>query len=485
MATRINSETDRTDESRDSKESRDKARAELISPRRIPVMDEDRVHRTQLFGAFLEAHYPSQQSKALMKWRASPFHSLPQLYCSNELVRSAVEAVCFAHFASRANDRVLVQHARLCHGKALALLTGELTRRRHRPQDVVLAILVTTLYDECDPPYPHSQDAWAAHYWGIEQYLATCGPSSLNMTNDDARRIFPQFHISMFFLGVAHRRATRFSQLRWRQPGTVDSRDREYMTNQSTTVTLFRHASLLPAILGTVDGVLGRPFQEKAIERVCARIESLLTLLSYWFEFESGFAGQHPPTSEVRSDVLYEHNQIRCAMACSGVFPTCYSFPRSLTEGDVEFTIYTMCCLILDCTLLRLAYFHPNSQAVSRFRSVQQIKDSAYGRAVDLCQSVYDLSEWSSIGKIGYVDLLVGLAHNFFMETGAARELGWCQAVECAIKLRLEELRATQPPSLCHIGKLVPGVARSALYRMRDLDSSATVRPSPAVYVNF
>lgn len=237
---------------------------------------------------------------------------------------------------------------------------------------------------------------------------------------------------------------------------------------------LFRITSAVPGIMEKADFLTDGFPSEKDIESVCAEIEDLRYLLARWYqdEIDRGAPNLKPSCSYIEDIDTIDCNPIVCVMAHHSALQYHYQFAGNASR---PYRTYCKCLVFLDLTLLRLAHFFPNSPAITSQRALCDIQQDTHDRAMDLCRSVYALCRTDSMALLGYIQLLVEIAHNLFMETGAATELGWCQSVLLAIQLRLNEMRATQPPPLCRIWDVIPGISSAGHFRARRIGLLATV----------
>lgn len=424
--------------------------SQISSARLVPVISEGHVWHKQLVDIFLQSYYPRRQLTGAL------VSHLPGLQSSPQLVRSAIEAFCLAHVATYTRDETLSHYAQTCHGATLAALNREMGQsvRRHRPGDVILAIFMTVIYPEPAPHVSLEHRAWAAHLRGIVQYTAFCGSSAFEKPTPIDQVMLGSVQESALFLGLAQRKPMGVETLDWFQ----DKADRSDVELKP----LEYHAQRLPAILYDVDRLVGGGLPERELRRVFACIESLRLDLDHWFERVNG--SQHPPLQATDDIVCDDDNAVHLIIANGKVFPACYQFSPPLTRRS--YATYCMCSLILDATYLHLAYFVPPARAQFP-RPPQAVEAAAYEHAANLCRSIHSCTDTSSIAVTKYASLLLELALNFFMELGAVKELGWCQAVQCAIKLRLHELRSSRPPSLCRLSEVIPQIAHAAHFRAR------------------
>lgn len=129
--------------------------------------------------------------------------------------------------------------------------------------------------------------------------------------------------------------------------------------------------------------------------------------------------------------------------------------------------VYWMLCLIIDCALLRLMYFRPETEAFIKPRRRAETERDAASRAKYLCRAAYFWTRGDSQGNLGFADAIVALAECFFSETSSIKELGWCQSVRVAIQMHYNRLRQKQPKTLCRVGDMAVDIAPSAKFKTK------------------
>lgn len=131
-------------------------------------------------------------------------------------------------------------------------------------------------------------------------------------------------------------------------------------------------------------------------------------------------------------------------------------------------SIAAMLRLLVECSLMRVAHMVPSlrDDCVYAVQTTKTLR-KAHKRAVEISQAVPYTSRSKNIATADLLGLVLNLAQNFFEEISDSELVNWCQMARGALRLRLEELKATQPPSLCRISSVSSGIARTGYYQRR------------------
>ena len=309
--------------------------------------------------------------------------------------------------------------------------------------------MLLCFYDDAIPTQ-REPGGWRAHYWGVYEFVKTRGPSCFDMTSPFEQLLFLNLRVPILFLGLARRKGVVLSEPQWNA-----------LFNQSSPAifslgSLFRRALHLPGLLEKADRLIRMTPPHTTPDQLMRDLMDLRTEFISWSVHESSFSDKTATTYDIidMSDIaVFDMNiEEHLVISTNGTFSMHFKF-RSYRVAE-DMTLYWMFCLMLDATLLRLMHFVPITAAYIKPRTTEETKAAATANARYFCRSVYYLSTFNSQAISGYLDTLVALAENYFNELASASELGWCQAIRCATKLRVARLRQSQPRTLCRMGDM-------------------------------
>ena len=437
--------------------------------RNTKAVDASRMDQIQLFSDFLEMHFPTPAAKADLANRRSYLMGLPEIDLSSApMLRSAVEAICYAHAGSNYKDQRLIQQSQRAYGKVLSSLVHSLNSggKKNDPKIIVPSIMLLTLYDDALPE-AHST-GWRAHYWGVHEYLKAIGPSAFPMSEPFSRMLFLNLRIPTMFLGIARRKAVVLSEPKWRALGNVSG------LGASPLGRLYPRALQLPGLLERTDIFLRKNSYADA-KSVMRDLLALRGELLTWSTTESSFADKtisYSTAVDASDDSRFNLDiEEHLVMSTNTTFASYFDFSSYKVAQD--YALYWLFVLILDCALLRLMHFRPDTEALLRPRTRAETERDATTRSKFLCRSAYFFAKFDSQGITSFLDALIALAENFFSEVGAVRELGWCQSVRVANRVRLARLREKQPKTLCRMGDMVGDLAMATKFKTRHVGTSS------------
>ncbi|KAF2163801.1 hypothetical protein M409DRAFT_25982 [Zasmidium cellare ATCC 36951] len=423
---------------------------------------------------FLNTHFPTAEARAGLANRRSYLAALPDIdLTSTPLLRIAIDTLCFAHIGSKTGDMRLVRESQASYGKVLNSLikatsapAGEVPYME--PKAVITSIMLLCLYDD-SIPVPHQEGGWGTHYWGAQQLLRAYGASFLNMAEPFDRLIFWNLRMPTLFAGVARRKAIILGEPQWLALAEANVESRGPLTD------FYRIVMQIPALLERTDNMMAAETDPTETEAICTDICKIRQDVKDWYEEKTrrthGNYLEVPVTftTEEEPNAFDMEIEEHCFMTTSDTFTTFFRFrtPGYLVKNH---TYDILMGLLLDCTLLRLLHFQPESASFLKDLSPDEVERSAYDNARNLCRSIHHYSNFLSLPYVDFTDFLLDMAQNFFEEVGALKELGWCQAVRCATDLRRTRIKNTiQPRTLCRMGDAGPGFAAATRFRTRNI----------------
>ena len=279
------------------------------------------------------------------------------------------------------------------------------------------------------------------------------------------RLLFMNLRVPMIFLGIARRKGVVLSEPQWTA-----------LSNQTgasvvSLAVLYRRALLLPSLLERADLFLRNKPMSTSPGQLMRDLCKLRTDILRWSINDPSFSDKmirNHDTVYVSDVAAFDMNvEEHLVLTTNNIFDSFFKFKSYRFAEDM--TLYWLFCLIIDCTLLRIMQFQPVTEVCIKPRTQAETLRDAHIRARYLCRSVFFYSHYNSQGITGYIDTLVALAKNFFSEIRAVKELGWCQAVRCATKLRVQRLRTFQPRTLCRMGDMADDLATATKFRSRPV----------------
>lgn len=430
-------------------------------------MDASRMDQIQLFSDFLEMHFPTPAAKADLAERRSYLMGLPDIDLSSApMLRNAIEAICYAHAGSNYKDQRLVQASQRAYGRVLSSLVRSLhnSGSQNDPLIIVSSIMLLTMYDDSLPEAQAT--GWRAHYWGVHEYIRAIGPGAFSMSQSFSRMLFLNLRIPTMFLGITKRKAVALGEPKWRALGNLSG------FGSTPLGRLYPRALQLPRLLERTDTLL-RKNEDTDAKQVMRELMHLRAELITWSTTEASFSDrtiQYCTPVDASKDEIFDYGlEEHVAMSTNTTFETLYDFSSFKVAQD--YALYWVFALILDCALLRVMHFRPDSEGFIRPRTRAETERDAATRAKSLCRSVYFFAKFDSQGITSFTDAQVALAESFFTEVSATKELGWCQSVRVANQMRLRRLREKQPKTLCRMGDMVEELAASTRFKSRKIAS--------------
>lgn len=446
----------------------------MAVPTRFATVNGRPARQAQMLSDFINSYFPTTRARAGLADRRSYLAALPDVdLARTPILNMAIQTLCFAHIGAKTGDSRLIKESQDSYGNVLSSLIQATTRPNvnnscFEPKAVITSIMLLCLYDDAVPIPHQGKNGWATHYWGIQQLLQAYGPSILNMDEPFDRLIFWNLRMPCWFLGVARRKAIAMGQSGFLDLSDYSSHSRGPLTD------FYRIAMQIPAVLERTDQQINSSASSDGLRMLCGEIITLREQMNDWFATRICIsADKRLETPELfttaDTDAFDIANQAHCFMSTSTTFEEFFRFraPGYLVKNH---TYLKICLLVLDCTLLRLLHFTPLTESVIRPMSVTEIENDAFAEAADLCRSLHHYSCFEGLAYADWTDFITEIAQNFFEEFGAAKELGWCQAVRVATKLRRDHIKRTvQPKTLCRMGDAGPGFAAATRYRTRHL----------------
>lgn len=431
------------------------------------AVDASRMNQIQLFSDFLEMHFPSPEAKADLANRKSYLMGLPEIDLSSApMLRSAVEAICYAHAGANHKDQRFIQASQKAYGRVLNSLVRCInsSSKQNDPRIIIPSIMLLTMYDDS---LPEAKSAgWRSHYWGVHEYLRASGPSAFSMSEPFSRMLFLNLRVPTMFLGIARRKGVVLSEPKWRALGNVTG------LGATPLGRLYPRALQLPGLLEKTDTFLRKNTYNDA-KQLMRELMGLRGELLTWSMTESSFADKtikyFTPVDASEDDVFDFDIEEHLVMSSNTTFESLFDFSSYKVAQD--YALYWIFALILDCALLRILYFRPDTEAFIKPRTGADTQRDAATRAKYLCRSAYYFAKFDSQGITSFLDATVALAESFFTETSALKELGWCQSIRVANQMRLKRLREKQPKTLCRLGDMVADLALSTRFKTRNIAS--------------
>lgn len=368
--------------------------------------------------------------------------------------------MCLAHVGSRYGEEQLIRGSRSSYAKVLLGLAREVNgaSSRYDARTIMSSIMLLCLYDDNIPSPKSETDGWKAHYSGAINYLQSQGPSVLDMSQPFDRMMYANLRMPNIMIGMARRKAVVLNGPEWRRLASL------HLSQGNCLAGLYHFALQIPALMERVESIIHEKPNPLQVRILCDDLIHLADRFHEWWavwgmDFEADVV--HVSDQDAFDMSIEDH----VFMSTSATF--CSFFKFSTRKYALEMAVYWTFLFILDCTLLRLLHFQPMTPRSAR-DDVHVLLKTLHSIASHLCRSLYHFSSLDSQGTTSHMQLMVRLAHNFFEETGAFKELGWCQAYLCAMGLRMERLKSTQPPTLCRMGDLVDELCNISQFRVRD-----------------
>lgn len=422
-------------------------------------------HKEYLLGSFLQELRPKGTKEEIqIHFSHSAIQRLSSIDRSAPLLRSAVAALCLAHFGKQSADPRVLRCSQIYYGHVLGILRKALSEstksnKAWKPRDVLTGIMLVGLYDESTPANQRGPRPWEVHLWGALQYLQAVGPGSLNLNDTYDLTLLRNLQGASLALGFARRKTLLFSLPEWR------ALRRKHVTKEQTN-DHFGILAVLPTLLERADTLL----EVRSHAPTGTRTDILDSFAQFRTEvntcLRTSFSSEGVDgisTAETAAFDLSVEEHI--VIINSRTFDRFYRFDDR-KKGIAKVRMGTLCWLALllsDCTVLQLLSHGPRDLRSGIL--VNDARQRAHYAADQLCRSVYVLSQLGSIAFAEYTYVLLRVAQAFYEASGSARKMVWCQMCMSATRIRIDRLRSMCPPSLCRIGDLADPLA-SAVRRL-------------------
>jgi hypothetical protein len=337
---------------------------------------------------------------------------------------------------------------------------------RHTPfsdRDVISAILVLSLIDDNACPDSSNSKVWMTHFWGALQYMQSRGRSCLDLEQLYDTNMFRNIRFPALVLSFARREPSLFEQPVWR---TAQSQHIQGLGGNDW----FSMLPPLGRLLHRADALLEcqsfqTPHELHNLRKDFAEFtEPLMAFIDEEFGIVEGKVGVDTVgnTDLTAFDLEIEEH---CFMASHYARLQQFRFlggARQIFRCGVSFFVL----LIANCTIMRLMLRYPHHFTDTNFVALER---QAHTQAQNLCRSVYEYSQLSSLAYAYFQDVFLRLTVTFLEDLERApQELDWTRGCLRALHARIVRMEATQHPSLCRARDLVQDFARAGRYKGRE-----------------
>jgi hypothetical protein len=403
-----------------------------------------------------------------MHRKTSWIAQLPTIDLSSPLMSSAVCSLCLEFEGAKSKNVSMIYASKNAYAKVLAFLKRALSMstNRHTPfsdRDVISAILVLSLIDDNDCPDSSDSKVWMTHFWGAIQYMQSRGRSCLDLERCYDTNMFRNIRFPALVLSFARREPSLFEQREWR---TARS---QYIVGSGGN-DWFSMLPPLGRLLHRADALLECQSHETSHELQMLRkdfadfTQPLMAFIDEEFGVREGRVrvATVDTTNLTTLDPDIEEHRF---MASHFSFLQQFLFlggARQIFRCGVSFFVL----LIANCTIMRLMLRYPHHFIDITMADLEQ---QAHSQAQNLCRSVYEYSQLSSLAYAYFQDVFLRLTEAFLEDFGQApQELEWTRACSKALHARTVRMEATKNPSLCRARDLVQDFARAGRYKSRD-----------------
>jgi hypothetical protein len=341
-----------------------------------------------------------------------------------------------------------------------------MSTNRHTPfsdRDVISAILLLSLIDDNACPDSSNSKVWMTHFWGALQYLQSRGRSCLDLERYYDTNMFRNIRFPALVLSFARREPSLFEQREWR---TARSQHIEGPGGNdwfSMLPPLGRLLHRADALLACQTPAIYHELQDLHND-FAGFTQPLMNFIDGEFHVREGKPGVDTVGTMdlIALDINIEEHRF---MATHHFFLHQFCFlggARQIFRCGVSFFVL----LIANCTLMRLMLRYPHCFTDITFTQLEQ---QAHVQALNLCRSVYEYSQLSSLAYAYFQDVFLQLTETFLEDFGGApQELAWTRACLKALHARTVRTEATKHPSLCRARDLVQDFARAGRYKHRN-----------------
>lgn len=431
------------------------------------------MYREQMFADFLTAYCSGKDTAGRNQcW----LKTVPTSAASTPLFTRAIETISFAYTGRIREDNRMTQMAGLAYADVLQSLKQSMQRSPSKikagyHRDVLLAMLTINMVGTFD--VHNDTDAWMTHWKAAQQFAALAGPSAFDMTDHLTVAMLVAVFSAAIMLGLACREALPMGQ-GWTDPAMWD---RPGLISVYESKCQWPVVASLPEILERTDTLLEQDGVEpygKALRRLCCDIESMRQSISADAEETLDNAARrviYVTDSEMFNANIEEHRFITSSSTIGWFheFEDLHALSLCIR--------FSVCQLVLTCTLLRLMNFKPEVNLFPDLLPAAVLKREAYGLAINLCRSVYQVALLESPARSMWLRKCLLLARNVFEEHEAFAEMSWCQA--CLFSIRVHDLRMLsahgpkRPFNLCRVATLPAAFAEAGRYSTDGLLSGS------------
>lgn len=420
-----------------------------------------------MFASFFDSHYPSD----VKLWRTITYlRSLVDFTSNTLILKRAKRTIGLTHLAAVTQNDRLVRESRVSYGRLLGMLQFSLMfpskiQTLNEIREVVASVTLLTHISDVSSVTEDLDDSWTTHMLAAQQLYKTYAPAAVPAMTRLDEGLMRHVIMNGFFLAVAKRRT-------W----NVDASYIAGLKSQGWTnlVPAFRR---LPGLLEETDKALACAVDASSLLRIVAELQVIKERTAGLFP-----EVRYPPTM----DSAAIHNlpvgaEEHLVMADSPTFPTLYA-PMTKDGGSETFKVVlaTFLQLTVDCTMLRIWYFRPETLGAVPESCPPNAEKTAYELASRLCKVSLSLTHSDKVTYVAMLRFCLLLARNVFEQQDRLPEMGWCDACLIANSLRMQRVRSTAAPTLCKLEDITPGLAAAGRYKVKFDSRCFVVRATQA-----
>lgn len=229
----------------------------------------------------------------------------------------------------------------------------------------------------------------------------------------------------------------------------------------------------LPELLEETDEALSQKANLLTLQNILKRLNDV----------KSNTAGLYPEVSEPTTldaasmqslDPTAEEHVVMCD---STAFPRLFA-PMTKSGSADAFKVVMPSCLmlVLECTVLRIWYFRPETTADVQVAVREETERQAHQLACTLCKVLLSFTQDEKLADACAVRFCLTIARNVFEQQDRRAETGWCHACLIANQLRTLRIRNNGSPTLCKVEDITAGIAEAAKYKSQFNPSAFAVR---------
>ena len=220
----------------------------------------------------------------------------------------------------------------------------------------------------------------------------------------------------------------------------------------------------LPGLLEETDAALSQRADMPTLQSIVTRLGQVRTNTTGLYPEVS-----NPVTLDTASmQSLDPTSEEHVIMADADAFPELFA-PMSKDGSADAFKIVlsSFLSLILECTILRIWHFRPETTATVTADAHQEVQQEAYHLARTLCKVSLSFTQTEKLADALTLRFCLTLARNVFEQQDRRPEMGWCHACLIANQLRALRIRHNSPSTPCKVEEITCGIAEAARYKSR------------------